>query len=575
MIYFITEHHEKYKKSINTTLFLDVVIISPEEGMKLFLQKIEKQRMVCLDIEASSLDAYYANILLVGVKVKNNFFMFDYTCDMDTITAALARKYVVGHNLKYDIKLLKVASGILIKRLYDTMLAEQRLFMGSGYKFDYASLVERYEKQLISKGTRSEFIDADPEKFLINYNHLDYLRTDLIHLESIKKKQKARMHYQKQEFLIYGIECPLVSVVANAELRGFDLNKDKWLNRIKKEVDERFAILNRLDTIVKTLRDTLPNVKRDLMIGGKWDKTRRRNNVVDLINTDGTTEILDLFGEATSARTLFSKSKAISAAKPKVLEYPGCLRYTKQEVIHILGALNQVGITDKETFSVPTFLPSGKLTDFNRYSVKEELVERYIILRPKSVMKEFFVEFGKLQKVNKSISTYGKSFIDKINKVTGRIHTSFGQCFTNTGRMSSGGGKNEPDKYNAQNIPRDPEIREAFGTYPTHWINTSDYSGAELIVMASHAQDFRLLELSKGDMHSHFATVGWREIYRIRANEFQKVAFTGGLSVAKREEYTSTYNEYVSMASTFTVTKKEPEGFRTGYKAIAFKYTAL
>lgn len=515
-----------------------------------------------MDIEASGLDAYLTQILLVGVKVKSNYFMFDHTADIEVITESLAKKYVVGHNLKYDIKLLKVASGILIKRLYDTMIAEQRLFMGAGYEFGYASLVERYEGEVVIKATRNEFIGADPEKFRINYNHLNYLRSDLKHLESIKKKQKVRMHKQNQQFLIYGIECALVPVIAAAELEGFVLNKEKWLNRVRKDVLERQQILGNLDTIVRGLRDTLPNVDKSLLTGGKWDKKRIRNDVVDLISPNGTTEILDLFGNPTSSVTLFSKGrpstkgKRITKTIPKVEEYPGCIRYTKQEMVHIFGALKQVGITDIETFSIPTFFENGKLTDFNKYSVKEALLERYIVLRPQTVLKPFLEEFGKLQKVNKSLSTYGKTFIDKINTKTGRLHTNFMQCFTNTGRMSSGGGKLEPDKPNFQNLPRDPELRESFGTTEGNWINTADYSGAELVVMASHAQDFKLLELSKGDMHSHFATLGWREIYRVRAN---------ALAVKGAD-----YIKYEEMSRTFTVTKKEPEGFRTNYKAIAF-----
>lgn len=562
MIYFITKHKEAYNTLIDTNLFIDVVILNLEEGMKLYLDKVKKQKTVYLDIEASGLDAYNTEILLVGVKVKSSYFMFDYTADFVTITKTLAKRYVVGHNLKYDIKLLKVSSGILIKKLYDTMIAEQRMFMGADYSFGYADLVERYEKIAVIKATRNEFIGKDPKTFKITYNHLNYLRTDLKHLESIKKKQKVRMHKQNQQFLIYGIECPLVAVIASAELEGFVLNKEKWLDRVKKDVLKKQDILNRLDAIVRNLRDTLPGVDKTLLSGGKWDKERVRNDVVDLISPNGMTEILDLFGNPTASVTLFGKGKRPTKAIPKVAEYPGCIRYTKQEIIHIIGALKQLGITELETFSIPAFHANGKLVEFNKYSVKEAYLERYLVLRPNTPLEGFLKAFGELQKVNKLLSTYGKTFIDKIHTKTGRIHTAFGQCFANTGRMTSGGGDKEPDKINIQNIPRDPEIREAFGVPDGYMVGTDDYSGAELVLMASFAQDFRLLELSKGDMHSHFATAGWREVYKVRAALWKSTGLDG--------KDMETYLSYVEKSKTFTVTKTEPKGFRTGYKAIAF-----
>lgn len=563
MIYFITTNAKEYRASINTSLFDNITILDDIDGLDLFYRKLKGKREVYLDVEASSLDAYRADLLLTGVKVKSDHFMFDYTIDTFTIVDAIVDKYVVGHNLKYDIKILKVNSGILIKRLYDTMIAEQRLFMGAGYSFGYDELVSRYTGKVLLKTTRNEFIDAKAESFTIQPHHLMYLKGDLDHLKTIKEKQKVLIHKRKMQFLIYGIENALVPVLANAELRGFNLDIEKWLERIIQEQEEKYNILCNLDNIVKELRDTLPDAKREYLVGGKWDKVRKRNTLFDIVNTNGTVQVKDLFGnDVTSSKDLFGNKK-------KIIEYPGCVSYTKSEVIHIFGALGVPAITEVETFSVPRF-HNGKISNINDYSIKEGILVRYAILRPNSVISSFLEAFGQLQKVNKSLSTYGKSFIDKVNEITGKIHTSFGQCFTETGRMSSGGGKNEPDKYNAQNLPRNLSIRQAFTADKGKLINTADYSGAELIVMASHAQDFRLLELSKGDMHSHFATQGWRTIYKAKAAEAQKIVVHGHLGEEEREKYMTSYKEYLDLASNFTVTKDNPPGYRTAYKPIAF-----
>ena len=576
MIYFITNKKSTYDQLIDTKLYDNITILYGDEGLALYNKTLKGKKSVYIDVEASDLNAYNADLLLTGVKIKNSYFMFDATIDTFSIVAPLTKKYIIGHNLKYDIKILKVNSGILLKRMYDTMIAEQRLFMGSGYRYGYDALVERYENRVVLKDTRSDFIGKKADTFVVQAKHLIYLEKDLLYLESIKKKQQSNIHKSKMQFLIYGIECALIPVVANAELRGFKLDVEKWLNRVNKEIEKKKDILTSLDLIVRDLREK-EGVKRDLLVGGKWEKQRQRSEIYDKVNPDGTTDILDLFGEATNAVALFKKgkpsinAKRITKALPKIDEYPGSVKYTKQEFVHIFGALNQPCITEIETFSVPKFLPNGKLQDFNKYSIKSDILDRYLKLKPDTIMKPFLDKFSELQSINKSLSTYGKTFITKINKHTGRIHSAFGQGFTETGRMNSGGGKNEPETFNNQNIPRDLEIRQAFGTDDDKEINTSDYSGAELILMVSFAQDFKLLALSSGDMHSHFATTAWRGIFRIRANEASK-AFKYGVDYPedKLAKLREEYKDYLTKSETFTVTKEFPKGYRTNHKPITF-----
>ena len=141
--------------------------------------------------------------------------------------------------------------------------------------------------------------------------------------------------------------------------------------------------------------------------------------------------------------------------------------------------------------------------------------------------------------------------------------------------MQSGGGKKEPDKYNAQNLPRDKAYREPFEGGEGYLINTADYSGAELIVMASHAQDHRLLELSKGDMHSHFATKSWRSIYKYRASKHRDTLFNTLLSDIEKDIYKEEYEQYLDLSNNFTVTKDNPKGYRQAFKPMAFNIDAL
>ena len=577
MIYFITRKKEEYSKLIDTSLFDNITILDEKEGKQKYYDISLHHKNAYVDIEATGLDPYKAELILLGIMFKSrytkHYFMFDWTCTITDIVEDLRNHYIIGHNLKYDIKLLKTHTIVpILKNLYDTMIAEQRLYMGTGYGFAYNDLVERYQKEIVIKTTRDEFINANLASFKINVNHLLYLKRDLELLPEIKQKQKRLIHKWKMQFLIYGIENPLVAVIANAELIGFKLNTEKWLKRIETEINKKYEILIKLDNIVKTLKNTLTTVNKDLLSGGKWNKQRVRSIIFDEINTNGTVNVPNLFGDVSSSIDYFRKGKSNKVVKqaPKIEEYSGCVNYTKAEVIHIFGALNQPAITEGELFSIPKFTPTGKVENFNYYSVKEQVLERYLILKPNSVMREFLETFRELQKVSKALSTYGKTFIDKINDRTGKIHTIFRQCFADTGRMQSGGGKKEPDKYNAQNLPRDKAYREPFEGGEGYLINTADYSGAELIVMASHAQDHRLLELSKGDMHSHFATKSWRSIYKNRANKHREILLNTTLSQLEKEIYEEEYEHYLELSNNFTVTKDNPKGYRQTFKPMAF-----
>ena len=582
MIYFITNKKERYSKLINTKVFTDITILSEAEGKLKYYEKSAHNKNAFVDVETNGLDPYTNKLLLTGIMFKTRrkefYFMFDWTCEIAEIVKDLCEHYVIGHNLKFDIKFLKTNSGHLIKRVYDTMIAEQRLYMGAGLSFGLDELVQRYLKTIMIKSTRDEFVDANTNTFMITTNHLYYLRGDLANLYHIKKKQQRLIHKWKLDFLIYGIENPLIAVTANAELIGFQLNKQKWLDRIKGDIEKKHNILIKLDNIVANLRDTLPNVRRDLLVGGKWNKTRVRNTLTDVVNTNGTVDIPNLFGDTSSAIDFFKKGKSnkIVKAIPKVKDYVGCVDYTKAEVIHIFAALNQPAITAHELFSVPKINSASKVENFNYYTIDGGLLERYLILKPKTPMKEFLETFSELQSVNKNLSTYGKSFIDKINPVTERLHTEYRQCQAETGRYQSGGGKKSPDKPNFQNIPRDKTMRNAFEAGEGYLLNTADYSGAELMVMASHAQDQRLIQLNNEDMHSYLATHSWRDIYKNRMSKAKEMlSVSATLTPEERMFYQKDYEDYLDKSINFTVTKTEPEGYRQAFKPMAFNIDAL
>lgn len=571
MIYFVTDKIEYYKTSINTNVFKDITLLDPIAGINLYYKKFSKAKIIAFDIEATGLDPYLLKPILYGFGFKSEQIIFDWTVSINDIFKSIKSNNTVllGHNLKYDLKVIAVHNHIENFKVYDTMLADQRLYMKSGYSWSYASLVERYCNKKLIKTVRNEFIGVDLDKFKITPQHLYYLKDDLVDLFNIREKQRPIIKRFGMEFLIYGIEFPLIPIVAEAELTGFILNKEEWLKRLDTEMVEKFRIECELDAEVIRLRELVattpkPNLNtRLLLTGGKFDHKRIHNKEYDIFKSDGTTSNLDLFGESMS-------HSAVTRTKKKIERNPNNTNYNaKASICYIFAALGEPMINSSEQFSVPKLSNQGKIIGgVNSYTIKADFLQKYILLKPETIMSKFIELKLEHSKLEKSIGTYGESFINMINPVTGRLHTSFRQCFADTGRFQSGGGALEPDKPNFQNIPAKIEFRKCFTVDTSKYsVITADYSGAELIVMASHAQDFKLIELSLGDMHSHMATVCWRNIYTARAKKLAKVFES--FPDLRTDELHKELLEYLDKQTSYTVTKAD-KAIRSGFKPLTF-----
>ena len=117
--------------------------------------------------------------------------------------------------------------------------------------------------------------------------------------------------------------------------------------------------------------------------------------------------------------------------------------------------------------------------------------------------------------LKKLLSTYIDALPELINPETGKIHTSYNQAVTSTGRLSS-------TNPNLQNIPvRDElgrEIRKAFTAENEDCIFFSaDYSQIELRIMAHLSQDAHMIEAFRSGADIHAATAA--KIYGIPVEE--------------------------------------------------------
>ena len=118
--------------------------------------------------------------------------------------------------------------------------------------------------------------------------------------------------------------------------------------------------------------------------------------------------------------------------------------------------------------------------------------------------KKIISEILEFRAVKKLLSTYIEPFPSYVNPRTGRVHTTFNQALTATGRLSS-------SKPNLQNIPirteRGKEIRNAFIPGSEDGVILSaDYSQIELRIMAHLSGDAHLTEAFRAGLDVHAIT---------------------------------------------------------------------
>ncbi len=195
-------------------------------------------------------------------------------------------------------------------------------------------------------------------------------------------------------------------------------------------------------------------------------------------------------------------------------------------------------------------LPGGKKNK-NGYStnvdVLTKLAEEHPIARK-------VLEFRHLAKLH---STYVEGLIPQINPATGRIHSSFNQTVTATGRISS----TEP---NLQNIPvrteLGREIRRMFAAQNDKVLIDADYSQIELRVLAHISEDATMQDafLQNQDIHTRTAS----QVFGVSMDEVT----SSMRSAAKAVNFGIVYGiGAFSLAQDLKISMKEADAYIKGY----------
>ncbi len=183
--------------------------------------------------------------------------------------------------------------------------------------------------------------------------------------------------------------------------------------------------------------------------------------------------------------------------------------YAMAEMEFNISSPKQLG---EVLFEKMKIIANPKKTKTGQYSTGERELQK---LKNKHEIINKVLDYRGLQKL---ISTYAEALPKLINSKTNKVHTSFNQAITSTGRLSS----NNP---NLQNIPirtsEGREIRKAFtASSDNHILLAADYSQIELRLIAAMSEDENMIAAFKNNEDIHTATAA--KIFKVDVENVDK-----------------------------------------------------
>ena len=410
----------KQKDLNKDSVRLSYKVIDSTEELHSLIHMLKTKKVLCIDTETTSIDPMEAKLVGIGFGIEPGSAWYIPTNGSLGLTKVLAaikpllEKETIafyGHNIKYDIHVLK-NHGITIERIcFDTLLASYLLAPQKGrHSLDELSLekfgtVKTPIKDLIGQGKSQKSMLDVPIETVGNYccEDVDYT----CRLKNLLEKEIGKHHL---EAILYEIEIPLISVLVSMERYGMYVDK-KQLRTMSTEFAHR---IKKIELEIYTLAKEEFNIKSPKQL----------------------------------AYILFDKLAIKTSSKKKS----------------------------------------------TRADILESLQHDYPIVKK-------VLEFRKFEKL---LSTYVNALNDQINPNTSRIHCSFMQSVTATGRLSC-------QNPNLQNIPiktnEGKKIREAFKPDQIEWCYLSaDYSQIELRLLAHFSKDPTLIAAFKNHEDIHTST---------------------------------------------------------------------
>jgi len=309
---------------------LKYTIIDDEIKFKKFLAKLKLQKRFAFDTETSDLDSFSSDLLGISFsfKEKEAYFisirqktlakkteqtsLFDVTGSnkihewLKKLQPILEDKNVkkIGHNVKFDIKILKQFGVVVAGVDFDTMIAAYLLSPGNRqYSLDnlalhYFNFEKISSENLIGQGkNKLSFSEITLEKLGL------YACEDADITFRLYKKLNQNLKKEKLDKLFSIMEMPLIECLVDMELNGIGLDIN-YLKKLEKEID---ALIKKTEKAVweisgtefnisstKQLQDILFNKLRISSFGLSKTKTGISTGAEELLKLKGRHQIIDL-----------------------------------------------------------------------------------------------------------------------------------------------------------------------------------------------------------------------------------------------------------------------------------------
>lgn len=452
-------------------------LIENETELQNLLNDINAKKLVCIDFETTGLDTLTDEIIGISfaIKSKEAFYLdlsgrtnIDKEACKKLVFDTLAKEdiKIIGHNLKYEYKMMRAIDKKMGNMYFDTMVAAYLINPSRGrYNMDdlalsylsyntikYSDITDNAKKTLLDVELK-DVVEYACEDADITFRFYEYFA--------------PLLNTYNLEYLFFNVEMPLISVLADMEFDGVYISTEKM-----KSLSEEYASLL----------------------------------------------------EKTKAKIYEKAGEEFNLQSPKQLEY---ILFEKLKI------------------------NSTKKTKTGAYSTDEEVLRE---LAQREKIAEYMLTYRKYSKLK---NTYLDVFPTLVHKKTNRIHASFNQTVTATGRLSS----SEP---NLQNIPargdEGKDIRNTFIAEKGNVLIAADYSQIELRLLAHFSNDPVLVEAFKNNDDIHRKTA--MKIYSV-----SKEHVTPSMrNTAKIINFSIIYGKTAfGLSKELNISRKEADDFIKGY----------
>ena len=342
----------------------------------------------------------------------------------------------------------------------------------------------------VAEGSAEDFRTVIEDRGIIKYGYDLKAQRNLLARNGMSLEGKY-MDIELMHYLVNPEKSHKVDILSQSYL-GINLEES-----MPQKQEVALSLFDEPEEEVKA--DRFPEAVATLMLGGKiWEE----------MEALGLQELYDTMEEPLLKVLSKMETEGVKIDLPQLRRYASALAVEMNEIqeriremaeepdLNIMSP-KQVGVLLFEKLNLdPKIKPKGGV----RYSYPTDEDTLNTLADKHPIINEILEYRG----VKKLLSTYIEPFPNYISPSTGKIHTTFNQALTATGRLSS-------SKPNLQNIPirteRGKEIRKAFvPSRPDGVIVSADYSQIELRIMAHLSCDSHLIEAFRNGQDVHAST---------------------------------------------------------------------